>query len=469
MKGHDKLTKKLNILVIDDELTVVQECTRALIRSGYIVDTALTQSEAISKLNDFKYDVVLLDLKLGGVSGLELMHLLREASPSTAVIIMHGMAPMIASGILGNGVYEYLSKPFTSDDLIITLNHALQHRLMLLQAMRACEIETTTDFGELVGNGPAMRSLFRLIVKIAPKGSVVLLVGKEGTGKILAAEAIHRMSNRRGEPFVKVSTKTYDESELNEKLFSKVIASHSEKGLIPGAIRETGNGTLYIDEVTALDETGQWCLLDAIRKREYLPVNGTEPLPAACRFILGTTRDLRITMKLKPLLDELYQRISVFPIYLPSLAERTEDIPSLAYQFMRRAAARFGKTVNRIDDRLLAQLISRAWPGNVRELERYVERMVSICDEEIVSLRNYQDVMEDGSYQIWRGRPPVDSEELKRIKKSIRQLAVAEVERAFVTDALQRNGGNVTKAATDVKMQRRNFQALMRSYGIRSG
>lgn len=461
--------KKLTILVIDDELTVVQECTRALIRSGYVVDTALTQTEAITKLNEQKYDVVLLDLKMGGVSNLELMHLLREASPSSAVIIMHGMAPMIASGILGNGVYEYLSKPFTSDDLIITLNHALQHRSMLLQAMRACEIETVTDFGELVGNGPAMRALFRLIVKIAPKGSVVLVVGQEGTGKILAAEAIHRMSNRRGEPFVKTSTKTYNAAELNEKLFSKVIASHTEKGFIPGAIYDAGNGTSYIDEITALDEEGQLKLLDAIRKREYLPVNGSDYFPANCRFILGTSRDLRITMKQKPLLDELYQRVSVFPIYLPSLAERTEDIPSLAYQFMRRAAARFGKNVNRIDDRLLAQLTSRAWPGNVRELERHIERMVSICEEDILSLHHYQNVMEDGGYQIWRGKPPVDCEELKRIKKTIRHLAVAEVERAFVTDALQRNGGNVTRAAIDVKMQRRNFQALMRTHGIKSG
>ena len=189
-----------------------------------------------------------------------------------------------------------------------------------------------------------------------------------------------------------------------------------------------------------------------------------------CRVILSSERDLKDAMLRKLLLRDMFTEMTVLPIYLPPLSKRTEDIPALSYSFLRRYAGRFDRLVKRIDERLLTRLIARNWSGNLDELSNCVERMVSVCEEETLTLEHYREVMETGDIIIpWNEKPPATAEELKEVKKRLRQAAVQEVERAFVTNALLRTDGNVTRAAHEAGMQRRNFQAMMREHGIKAG
>ena len=440
-----------------------------MIRGGHNVDSALTPSEALNKLDKRDYDVVFYELRLSSEGGLGLLHHLREKSPTTAIVILYGLTPLAASGTLGEGVYEYLAKPFDSNELEVTLNRALQRRSIMSHALQTKKNESLSGFDELVGNGPAMWALFQLITKVAPTGAIALLIGKVGTGRRLAAEAIHRVSNRRAKPFISVSANLVSRSELTELLLGKRDRSDTENPFTPGKIAAAESGTLYLDEISMVDRWGQTQLLSAIRNRQYLPVNGIVPQPATCRFIFGTSRDLGMVMEQDNVVEELYRQISVFPIYLPTLAERSEDIPALTYKFLNRYAVRFGKDISQVDDRLMTRLIARRWPGNIHELERCIERMVAICDDKRLTLQHYQEAIENSDYRIWDGEPPMNIDDLKRMKKQLRHQAVAEIERAFVTDALQRNSGNVTRAAEAVGMHRRNFQTLMRIYGIKAG
>ncbi|MFH0766250.1 MAG: sigma-54 dependent transcriptional regulator [Calditrichota bacterium] len=461
--------ERSRILVVSDELAVVQECTRTIARMGHVVDSALSVLEARSKLDKNDYDVVFYDLKLSTKGGLELLALMQESHPTSSIVILHGTAPLFAAQTLGSGVYEYLSKPFTVDAIQVTLGRALAQRAMVISAKNLDNHGELSEFGELVGNGPAMRSIFRLIHKVAPTGSTALIIGKPGTGKILAAQAIHRISSRRSEPFVMLETGIKRGEELSALLFGRMEFRAGREHIVPGYITEAGGGTLYLDEITALDAWGQAQMVEVTRRRRYHPWAGGEYQNAACRFIWGTKRDLKAVAEQGELIAELLNEVVVYPIYLPSLAERIEDVPELTYQFLRRFAKRFDKPVIRFDDRLLTRLIARPWPGNARELGHCIERMVVISDGPALTMDHYQRVMEGGGFSHWDGRIPRNVKELKEVKNKLRRVAVAEVERAFITGALQRCQGNVTRAAQEVGMQRRNFQTLMREFGIKAG
>ena len=460
---------KYRALIIGDELAVIQTAAKHLIRIGHTVKSALSVAEALDHLDDGEYDVVFFDLKLARYGGSRVLEKLKSLHPTTAVVILHGMSSLAAAEVLGYGVYEFLLKPLTPEALFAAFHRAVQQRNMMLQARSSCTNETVAEFGELIGNGPAMRALFRLIMKVAPTGVTVLMIGPLGSGKKLAARAVHKISNRRGEPFLIFESGRKSGLDLSKKLFGEETRQGMRRTLTPGKIDEAESGTLYFAEVAALDSWGQTQLVNAIQTRSYLPVNGSEPRPANCRFVLATSSDLKSIAEHGGIIKELYQNVDVFPIYLPSLAERSEDIPALTYQFMRAFAKRFDKNIEMVDDRLMTRLIAYPWPGNVRQLENCIERMVAVCHDEILTLEHYQQVMEGSGLRVWDGRTPTSIEELKDIKKELRKAAIREVERSFIINSLQKACGNVTHAAQEVGMQRRNFQAMMKEYGIKSG
>ena len=459
-----------NILVIADELAVVQTCARVFTHTGHRVDTALRTEEARFRLAGPEYDVIFMDVKLAWGEGVRLLEQLKESHPETPVVLMLGLAPVAAAvETMRFGGYEYLPKPFTSEALSASLARAQQRRMMMLQARDARENEMAMEFGELIGTGPAMRELFQLIARVAPTGDAVLIVGELGTGKELAARAIHRTSPRASEPFIRVDAEVGNHASLAAQLFGRLDGSNGSPPLT-GWIEAAQAGTLYIDEIGALDTETQDKLFHAISERHYLPLHGRKPRPLACRVILATAHDLKEARLEGKFSEELYHRLPVMPIYLPTLSERTEDIPALTYHFLRRSAARFGREkVNRVDERLMTRLISRRWEGNVRELAACVERMLSICEGETLEMKHYLEAMEAGSNEQWLYHPPPTAAELTRMKKLLRKASVEELERSFVTKALLRAGGNVSLAAKQTGMQRRNFQALMRQYGIKAG
>jgi DNA-binding NtrC family response regulator len=461
---------RTNILIIADELAVVQSCSRVFNRAGHHVETALRPGEATFRLAGPEYDVIFMDVKLAWGEGVNLLHQIRESQPETSVVLMLGLAP-IASAVetMRYGGYDYLPKPFTPEAVTAALVRALQRRTMMLQARQVRENEVAMEFGELIGTGPAMRELFQLITRVAPTGDSVLIVGELGTGKELAARAIHRASPRASDPFIRVDVDVGNQVSIAEQLFGR-INSQNGSNLTPGRIEEASIGTLYLDEIGALNLDDQEKLFNAIRERHYLPVRGRKPRPLACRVILATAHDLQKAREEGLFSEKLYYQLPVLPIYLPTLAERTEDVPALAYHFLRRYALRYGREkVTRVDERLMTRLISHHWDGNVRELAACVERMVSICEGETLEMQHYQEAMEEGGDERWLYHPPTTAQELTTVKKQLRRAAVTELERSFVTKALQRAGGNVTLAAKQTGMQRRNFQSMMRQYGVKAG
>ena len=459
------------VLIVDDELAVVQGCSRILVKAGHHVDTALTSAEAIRKIESSQqdYDVLILDLKLAGDPDKSLLKRLRKMQPDSAAMIIVGPATIAAAcETIEAGSHQLLPKPFTADDLTAALDRALNNRTVLLQARQARQDPSILDLDELIWLGPGMQRTARMVSRVAPTGSSVLIFGKPGTGKMSLAHAIHRASPRRIAPFVIFDTKATRRISISEELFGYVVKESGRNKYIPGKIEQTGNGTMYMGEIVDLSIFDQARLLNTMRKRQYLPIRGEEARPLSCRFVFGTECDLKKKVQSGALQDEFYNSLVVFPIYLPSLAERASDIPALCYQLLRRYARQYGKTINGFEENLLMKLLAREWKNNIRELAQCIERMVTVCEGDTLELSHFQQVM-GGSLSIgWSGLPPSTLDELKSVKKRLRQSAVEEVEKAFLKEALRRAGGNVTQAAREVGLQRRNLQTLMKKYGVKA-
>ena len=457
------------ILIIDDELAVVQGCSRALIRSGHEVDTALSPAEAITKITNSEetYDVIFLDMKLAGDPETKLLKRLHQLAPHTAIVFIIGPASIAAAiEALSQSRSEFLAKPFTPEDITTVMRRALLHRTMMLQSSRAQKNLKIMELEELIWIGPTMHRIANLAASVAPTGSNILILGADGTGKMNVAEAIHRASPRRLDPFIMFEPERGKHPSISEQLFGYISRESGSSKEIPGKIEEAGKGTLYLTEITVLSDNDQAELITAIKKRRRKPLRGTDSKTLSCRIIFATEKNLQDATEREKLIVDFYRNLEVFPIYIPSLSERIEDIPALAYQFMRRFAVRYALPIIRIDEKLITRLQARNWQRNLRELSECMERMVSVCEGDSLELSHYQKVMGEGSASGWSGLPPATSEELKTVKKKLRQTAVAEVERAFLSEALRRSNGNISLAARAVGMQRRNFQVLMKKYGI---
>jgi len=457
------------ILIIDDELAVVQGCSRTLVKSGHEVHSALNSSEAITRItgSEEAYDVIFLDLKLAGDPDTELLKRLKQLAPYTAIIFIIGPASIAAAiEALRQSHSEFLAKPFTPEDITTALRCALLHRTMLLQSSQAQENSKILELEELVWIGPTMHKIAHLAATVAPTGSNILIIGADGTGKMNVAEAIHRASPRRLDPFVMFEPKRKKHPSISEQLFGYVAKEFGSSKNIPGKIEEAGKGTLYMTEITTLSANDQSRLIIAIKERRRMPLRGTDSQTLSCRIIFATEENLHDVVAQGKLIEDFYYHLEVFPIYLPSLPERIEDIPALSYQLMRRFAVRYARPIVKIDEKLMARLQVRNWQKNLRELSECIERMISVCEGDSLELDHYKQVMGEGTSSEWSGLPPTTSEELKTVKKKLRQTAVAEVERAFVSEALRRSSGNISLAARMVGMQRRNFQTLIKRYGI---
>jgi DNA-binding NtrC family response regulator len=458
------------ILIIDDELAVVQGCSKILTRGGHLVYTALTPGEALNAIinSDLVYDVIFLDLKMTGDRKIDLLARLKRHTPDSAIVFILGAATIAASvetiDSLNN---DFLPKPFTPDDINIVLESAMQRRSVLLKANDARLSNDVLSFNELVWSGKSMQRLSRLVSGVAPTGATLLLIGEPGTGKMRVAETIHRTSPRKLEPFVAFDARRGKSLSISGQIFGYIVKEDRLNIHIPGKIEEARNGTLYISEITALSNNDQSRLLSAIKAHRNIPLRGIDSRPLTCRIIFGTESSRQISMGTSNLSNEFCHGLSVFPLYLPSLAERSEDIPALAYQLLKMFNRMKGKNVVAIDEKLLSLLILRRWKNNLRELSECMDRMVSVCEKDVIDISHYQLVMGGGMSVEWSGLPPSSVDELKAVKKKLRLAAVAEVDRAFLKEALRRAGGNISKAATVVGMQRRNFQTMMKQYGIK--
>jgi len=456
------------VLIVDDEVVVCKSCEKILRRQGHVVVWVLSGKEGLERIRNEPFDVVFTDLKMADIGGMEVLRAIREERPEIAVIVITGYATVAAAvETMRIGAFDFLPKPFTPSELLGALDRALRRRSFQIESSQlAGAPNIAPDFCSIIGHSPRMHEVFQLIEKVAPTDSTVLLVGESGTGKEMVARAVHERSRRRDGRFVAVDCGVFSKDLLASELFGHV------KGAFTGAVANkqglmevADGGTVFLDEIGNIGPETQVKLLRFLQEREFLPVGGTAPHQVDVRLIFATNRDLKQMVEQGGFRDDLYYRLLVFPILLPPLRERREDIPALAYHFLKGAAARTGKAVRRFEHDALDHMLKYDWPGNVRQLENTIERLVILAEGETVETRHLALCLHEARTAVMLA-VPANSQELKALKKEVREQAVAEVEKQFVLEALKRNNWNVTRASREVKMQRTNFQALMRKYAL---
>jgi len=457
------------ILVVDDEEIVIRSCMRILAGDEFQVEAVQDGREALRKIDENSYDVMILDIMMPNIDGLEVLRRVKETHPNVDVIMITGLSQIdTAVQAMKLGAFDYISKPFEPDELKLVVQRALERRRLLQENLSLkSEVSSKYRFENIIGLSPQMQAVYRLIAQCAPTSSTVLITGESGTGKELIARAIHYNSLRKDKPFVAVDCNALSENLLESELFGHVkgaftSAVTNKKGMFEVA----DSGTLFLDEIGNISMSIQAKLLRVLQEREFRAVGDTRVQAANFRLITATNKDLKAMVAAGTFRDDLYYRINIFPIHAPALRERKSDIPALAYHFLKVFSGELGKTITDISDGALSMLTNYNWPGNVRELENVMHRAAILTNDNVIRQAHLVTLLESA-------QPPTDiavprtGEELKRVKKAAREKSVEEIEKQFVLEALKRNEWNVTKSAEDTGMQRPNFQALMKKYMIR--
>jgi DNA-binding NtrC family response regulator len=462
------MTPSASILIIDDEPAVCAGCRLVLCDQGYAVDAVHDGCSGLESLGKNPYELVLLDMKLPDIDGLQVLEVIHRERPRVSVVVMTGYSSVPdAVKAMKLGAFDYLSKPFSDEELVLTVEKAVKTRRLTEEnlALRR-QLYAKFDFSNIVGENPKMLRIFEEIRRAAPTETIILLEGESGTGKELFAKAIHAHSHRADRQFVVADCSTFAPSLLESELFGHVKgaftgATHDK----PGIFEVANGGTLFLDEVANLTLDVQGKLLRVMETREYRPVGASLPRRTDIRIIAATNQDLRSLAEEGRFREDLFYRLSVLPIFIPPLRERREDIPKLAYHFLRIYCREMGRRIQGFSDEALEALINHDWPGNVRQLKNVVERLVIMADESILDYHHLMDNLH-GSRGGAASRVPGTLGELRALKKRIIEEHYGRMEKAFLLKALSNAGGNISAAAKAVGMQRPNFSTLLKRHGI---
>ncbi len=457
-----------HILIVDDEPSICTGCTMALSDLGYPTESCNTGKEGLDALLSGRYQLVLLDMKLPDMDGMDILEKINAAKLDLCVIVMTGYASVKnAVTAMKLGIFDYLSKPFTDDELCSAVNLAMEN-MRFKHAHLAIRRQQTTrrDFSNIIGEDPKILKLFDEISKVAVTDTTVLLNGESGTGKELFAREIHAHSKRADRPFVAVDCSTFSSSLLESELFGHTKGAFTRAVADKEGVFHTANhGTLFLDEVANLSLDIQAKLLRAFEMHEFKPVGASRCETADIRFIAATNRDLKSMVEEGRFREDFFYRLNVFPITIPPLRHRRDDIPRLLYHFLKKFCRQTGKHVDRFSDESLEMLIKYDWPGNVRELKNVVQRLIIITDTRVLDYPQLTDHWEAGV------KPPEEDipetlEALKAAKQNLLENQFGEIEKAFFKKALLDADGNITQAARNVGMQQSNFSAMMKKRGL---
>jgi len=464
------VAKQEHILVADDDAVIREGLRRVLGMQGYQVETQPNGRLAMDRLQESSFDLLITDLKMPGMSGLEVLQAVRVLQPEMPVILITGFAAVDnAVEVMKNGAADYLAKPFTNEEILAKVRKALDTRAVLLDEIYLRrELHDLHGFDCLVGESREMQKVYQRILQVAPTDSTVLITGESGTGKELVARAIHTHSQRREQSFVAVDCTSLAESLLESELFGHV------KGSFTGAIQTkrglfevADGGTLMLDEIGNLSLTIQAKLLRVLQEREVTPIGGTQPIPINIRLVAATNTNLRDMVARGEFRYDLFFRLNIIPIDLPPLRERKGDLILLAGCFLKRYADENAKELRGFSPEAVRALEGYDFPGNVRELENLVERAVVLAQSEFIQAQDLEmPGAEHGPAMLTDQDIPRNIDELKERKRQLREQAVEPLERAFLLSALERNGWNITRAAEEVGILRPNFQAMLKKQGI---
>jgi len=456
------------ILIIDDEHVIGMVCRLILEEQDYAVDVCKTGKEGLEHVAQGQYDVILLDFKLPDMDGMDILKIIRRDQPGAYVIIMTAFSTVEnAVEAMKAGAFDYLAKPFVDDELLFTVGKAVEKKRLVEEnlALRQQLIDTY-GFSNIVGEDPNIRVIFNQITKVAPTDTTVLICGEPGTGKELFARAIHTYSKRATRQFIPLDCSTLSPNLLESELFGHV------RGAFTGAVKDTpgmfevaNKGTLFLDEVANLTLEIQGKLLRVLETRDFKPVGASQFKQTDTRILAATGRDLKAMVEAGTFRDDLYYRLNVFPLFLPPLRERKDDIPRLAYHFLRLFRRKLGKRLDGFTEDALEALRSHEWPGNVRQLKNVVERLAIVTDHPLLTSLDIWDNLRPS--RSWGAETvPETLEELKEAKKRLLEQHFGQVEKAFLLKALDAADHNITLAAQQVGMKRPNFSTLMKKHHI---
>jgi two-component system response regulator PilR (NtrC family) len=436
------------ILIVDDELSMRELLEYMLKREGYRVDCAENGRKAVEKVGSQTYDLLLCDIRLGDISGLDVLRACKKQHPETVVILISAYASTeIAVEAMNEGAYDYVPKPFNKDELMETVAKAvklrtIEHEKELLNG----ELKRSLNFGMIVGNSPAMQHIYKMIRQVSKTKTNVLITGESGTGKELIARAIHIESDRRGQPFVAINCGGIPESLMESELFGHKKGSFT--GAIqdkPGLFQEAHRGTIFLDEIGELSPPIQVKLLRAVQEKTVRPVGGTEDTLVDIRIVSATNKSLEKEVIAGKFREDLFYRLNVIEIKVPALRERKADLKPLAQHFLEKYAREMGKEISKLSSYALDLMLKYDFPGNVRELENLLERSVALSTTNIilpdslalsVHKRRWIEGVKDRRYDI------------DEVSKGVALDSILEeIEAAYLRKALECSNGNKSRAA----------------------
>jgi len=459
------------VLVIDDEAVVGLSCKRTLSPDGHDVVFRQDPEAGLAAALSGEFDVLLVDLVMPGINGLEVLRQVKAAGVASEVVIITGHSTVeSAVEAMKQGAADYLSKPFSPGQLKMVLQKVAERSALIRE--NAClrrELEVHQGFEGIIGESRAMQRVFSLIKRVAPTDGTVLVTGESGTGKEMVVRAIHRLSRRRDHALLACDCTALAPTLLESELFGHVKGSFSGAVAAKQGLFEVAHkGTLFLDEVSNIGLETQGKLLRVLETKRVRKVGDTAEREVDIRLVAATNRDLAEMVAEREFREDLYYRLNVVPVYIPPLRERQGDIPKLATAFLERACRKNEVQVRGFAPEAMAQMESYHWPGNVRELRNIVERIAILCDSDRIEPRHLPPEVRQARRRSTLMQLPSNWEDFKKLKQQVRDAAVQELERRFLIEALGRSQGNVTKAAADVGIQRTNFHALMRKYGLTS-
>lgn len=465
------------ILIVDDEPSIRKVLSAHLRRFGYEVETAEDGAAAIQLLRTEPFHLVVSDLRMPQVDGMELLGWVQAHQPGLPLILItaHGTVDSAVEA-LKRGAFDYVSKPFDRDEL-----HGVIQKALATEARNARRLQEDgpDSFVNIVGTTSAMRDIFKLIEKVAPSPTTVLITGESGTGKELVARALHERSDRRDGPFIQINCGAIPENLFEAELFGyEKGAFTGAVGSKPGRFELASGGTLFLDEVGELPRDMQVKILRALQERRIDRVGGVRTLEVDVRVVAATNVDLQRAVAEGRFREDLFYRLNVIPIHLPPLRERTDDIPLLVEHFLRKFNERLGKAVQRVTPEALSALLAHTWPGNIRELENLMERSVLLADGDEIGLNDLPGLQPraaeepadpgDASASTPSEGPLEPFLEELGLKEYVR-VHMAKLERARIQRVLQAEDGNVTRAARRLGISRKSLQTKMKDYGLRDG
>jgi len=444
------------ILIVDDEANAREALDELLTEEGYRTETAANGVEALERIQTFDPEVVLTDLKMPRMDGLELLERGRAALPNGAFVVMTAFGSIdTAVEAIRRGAENYLTKPLDLDALTALLGRAMEKAKLSAEAARLRErLDERFSFDEIIGDHPSMQRLLKTMVQVARSRATILVHGETGTGKELIAAAVHQNSKRRSGPFVRLNCAALAESLLESELFGHERGSFTgATGRRDGRFSQADGGTLFLDEVSEIPPLIQVKLLRFLQEREFERVGGNETLRVDVRVVAATNRDLRELIDDGRFREDLYYRLNVIRLEVPPLRRRSSDVPLLAAYFLRRHAQENEQEIDGFTTDAMRALMAYPWPGNVRELENAIERAVVLCTERVIGA----ELLPQASETRRRGgNDPLDL--------MIPGITLAELERMAIMKTLDAVGGSTAKAADILDVSRRKIQYRLKEW-----